>query len=195
LPDDVWTRILASVKPDDILSFGVCSHYTARLIENNPLVWIYSASRRWNFGNSSPVTDKESFKKIFRLDFGDSSAPPPVPLPLDTISCSCEEYSSGYGLANLTRKSTTCFCTKNTYKDVDIVLKLAEIKSVDNKDLVMFITAVDIRDPGFGFTAPVDTCVIYVFNEKPDLEILKKHNSMDENKYNELFSQISTCDR
>jgi len=66
---------------------------------------------------------------------------------------------------------------------------------VDNENVVMFITDVDIRDPDSGYTAPLDTSLFYVLHDPPSLELFLKHNSMTKEKYDAMFSHMSTVER
>jgi len=80
---------------------------------------------------------------------------------------------------------------------VDIILKLATNSLIQcNPDnVVMLVTHVEIIDPSWGFTAPIDNSVVYVQGSKPDRVPYEKHNDMTQDLYNNLVYGLSTCER
>lgn len=186
LPTDVWVRILSCLDPQDILLFGTCSKFCSNLLITNDRLWVETATRRWLFPRGkNPVSCKEKFLKLLALERNPTIE---KPLPLEIVSSSCDEYSTEYGLQNLITSDSKCYCTKAVSKNVDLVLKLAEADEGQWENVVMFVTQVDIRDPPRGYSAPLDTSLVYVFHSKPEVTLLAAHNDMTEEEYNEKFA-------
>eukprot|EP01084_Bolivina_argentea_P176091 304792_1 len=93
------------------------------------------------------------------------------------LSCSAEEYSPHYGLKRLFTEHGV-YCTKDVrgarYNETEIVIELStkfHHTDPDEYNAKMdehgfIITSVKIKPPGWGFTAPLKTFMMWIFNDK-----------------------------
>jgi len=146
------------------------------------------APNRWFLGDGVQLT-KETYKILYALERDRSQH---KPLPLVAVSSDAEDYDDHYGLVNLCSSQTCCYCTKDAPENVNVIMKLA-IEGYDNnpEDLVMFITQLDIRDPEGGYTSPLDTSIVYLTHDAPDISRTKIHDGMTKDIFQKNFSKKS----
>jgi len=147
-------------------------------------------AKRWFSTDVQQRLSKAAFLKLYALEHDITKH---KPLPLVAVSSDAPQYDDHYGLSNLVFSHTCCYCTKNVPENVNVILTLGPVEGCKSnpEDLVMFITQFDIRAPSSGYTSPLDTSIVYVTDEMPDISRTKCHDSLTQEMFQKHYAHKS----
>eukprot|EP01125_Pyxidicula_operculata_P017621 TRINITY_DN6193_c0_g1_i1.p1 TRINITY_DN6193_c0_g1~~TRINITY_DN6193_c0_g1_i1.p1 ORF type:complete len:248 (+),score=35.56 TRINITY_DN6193_c0_g1_i1:906-1649(+) len=189
IPIEIWNLVLRFLDSKSIFYFSLCSKTVHEIWAN--LDWVGLCSK-WNI----PSDVKKSSKLYHLVSAIESDSAKHKPLPLLALSTDGGEYLSSYGLKNITSRTGRAYCTQRS-ENVNVVLKLdsSYIENVDERDLLMFITKAEIEDPHFGYTAPIDTSLLYVSLDEPDVSSTNSHKFLTKELYQSMYAPLNVVDR
>jgi len=98
-------------------------------------------------------------------------------LPLSVEYCNAEDYNSFYGISNLLAKSRTAFCTKKKSTNVDILIK---------SEFPFVLTSYTIVSPSNWYTAPVNSGLVFVFENAPLKDCTFTYDNFTRSQYETL---------
>jgi len=142
---------------------------------------------RWLIPSDINMT-KDLFEHLYFLEHNLDIVKPQKPLPLKSISTNGQEYSSYYGIQNLCSGNGTCYCT-TAKENVNIVIQI-DVNSGVDENIIMFVKEIEIIPPGLGYSAPVETAIVFLSHDKPNESQSDFYNHITEEKYNESLSHI-----